>query len=522
MQTTTPEIIEFTDAIVAYHQYADVLELSEAQARKNPHTQEEFLHAAEVVEKNRELQIAYTGLAAGRKRGGESSLELVKTVERSVLNGHFDTGHIDSTEFSKQLEKLDDEEWLREKAEQFVGVFGSVIAKDLIPASLRPVRVNKTPLRTGPRQARTIAVEISEHGTISVNGTYLRKLSPVQKFIILAGLKNEGGFRNVDIYGSAEFRNLFGARKTPEALKQLYDQEFEGLTELLHQNGVSRLIDAKRRPGEKKHHIEAHSLDDRRPAAKLVAKQQQRPGTSSFARVVANDSRPTWGNTRKMTVPTVQEVASETVLTPDMIADARRITINLIESVSGAKRSSVVEAIVRKLSVSPSEAKSLVAEVYRLERESHQPAFIQTKEGGKHFVAVQEATGADIPELAVYGSYFDGTREEFAQRYGRAKCVTPDFVKYENGVIQFKGLEAEIVKYFSESGELRAVPEKTVLAYFAQRGIDITKQEIRESTGIINRLAGKEFFRSLAPAGRIESSKGPRIQVAGSFARSSN
>lgn len=521
MQTTTPEIIEFTDAIVAYHQYADELELTEAQARRNPHTQAEFLRAAEVVKQDHELQVAYTGLAADRKRGRENSLEVVKTVERSLLNGHFDTEHIDSNEFNEQLAKLDDEDWLREKAELFVGVFGSVIAKDLIPASLQPVRANKKPVRTGPRQARTISVDISEHGTIGVNGTYLRKLSPVQKFIILAGLKNEGGFRNVDIYGSTEFRKLFGAGKTPKALKDLYDQEFEGLTELLHQNGVSRLVDAKRRPGEKKHHIEAHSVNDKRAVAKLIAKQQQPSSTSIFARVTVNEARPTWGNTRQMTVPAAERATGESTLSQDRIADARRITINLIESVSGAARSSVVEAITRKLSVSPSEAKSLVAEVYRLERESEHPAFVQTKEGGKRFVAVEELAGADTPEAAAYGSYFDGTQEEFTKRYGQAKCVTPDFVKYENGIIEFKGLEAAIVNYFSESGERRAVAEKTVLAYFAQRGIEVTKQELRESANVINRLAGKELFRSLAPAGRVESSKGPRIQIAGSFAKSS-
>jgi hypothetical protein len=517
MQTTRAEIPEFTDAIVAYHQYADEMGLSEAQAKKNPHTLEEFLRAAEAVKQSSELQVAYVGLASGRKRDRDASLEVVRAVERSIINGHFDTEHIDSGEFKEELTKLEDEDWLQQRAELFVGIFSSVIAKDIIPASLRLNRPNAKSPRKGPRQAsaQNIKVDISEHGTIGINNQYLRELTQAQKFTILAGLSNKGGFRNIDIYGSSEFGSLFGKGKTIEDLKSIYDEAFEELCAMLHEKGFSRLIDANRRPGERKHHIEAQGgVNDKR----AIAKQQQ-PNRGVFARAAATAEARAWGAAQQPSI-TVEQNEPAATFSQDMIADGRRITINLIESVEGAARSAVIDVVARKLSIDPLMAKSLVAEVYRLERESEHPVFTQTKKGGKRFVSIQEESASDTVETSTYGPYFEGSQEAFVNRYGSTKCVTPEFVKYENGVIDFKGLEAQIISYFSGSGERRAIAEKTVLAYLAQRGTVVTKQELRDSAGLINQLVGKEFFRLMSPAGRVESSKGPRIQAVGTFAES--
>ncbi len=489
----------------------DVLECPETAA---------VLHEMEtLVTESPEIVDFYAGAIKRYREGDAESIasELAIIKDRVELMASDDL--FTKSQEAKLKTKISSGEIVKEEAELFFSMFKRVIPKQQLPgASARPT-LRSTAKRRGPNQARTLDLTIEPHGGIRINGKFLRALSPAQKVIILSGLAKGEGFRNNEIYRSEEFARAADMREADESeLRATYDEVFKSLVLYLKESRFGRLVDAKRKPGEKKHIISADSITDLRsssePAkpAKIVTPtelvQATQPGR--FYENSKDDENPTLADAEK---------ATDNGFSEDLLQDAHTCLRNMVAEHGGVKRRQAVDHLSGKFGLDVDRARALVTAVYKLEQEDEASQFRQVKEGGakwfKPYRASDHEPLDETPKL--FGDYFDGSLDELRARYGNVTGLLPEYVNFERGIIQLTGNERVLLQFFMDNGIRKAISEKAVISELKQQGIEITKEQIRESVRVVNALYGRDFMLSLGPARRQGAAKGLRVQRIGSF-----
>ena len=461
----------------------------------------------------------YAGALKKYKHGKPESVANESKIIRERIELMHAEDDMSDRKYMAAREKIATGEIVQEEAELFFKMFKHVLPKEAIPTVKRQSGSKTTASAEKiPRQARTIDVEITQHGGIRANGLFLRALTEAQKLIILSGLAKGEGFRNSEIYRSAEFRAAVGTQKSDAELKQTFKEEFDGLQEYLVANRLRRLIDANRKPNERKHTVSAHTVTDLRTA-------QQRQTRADFSTVPPlpaaasryfEDDQAVLVRESSPVTPDAEQVFGES-----LIKEAHQAALTVISEHDGITRVGMVELFMNKFAIEEPKARKLVSAMYEYERCSgDQQVFTQVKgDGPKRFERIPE--GQLQRRHSKYGSYFEDDSDAFQARFGEVKGVTVDYVNYERGAIRFNGVEAAIMRYFADpTTPPSALSEKQVIFELSQQGVDTTKEQLRSAVKVINALAGKEFMRCLPPASRSTAAKGPRVQCIGSFAES--
>jgi len=504
---TTP-IDKFQDQVITLAQYGDYHGVSKpADLVDNPDCAEVISDMSELVSLEPSIAEFYAGALAKYKQGHPESVADELAVIRERVEVMADEDLLRPAQERKLRQKLETGEIVEEEARAFFKMFKGVLPEAVqVPKRPSP---RKKPNR--PRQARNIDLTITEHGGISVNGQMLRQLSPAQKLIIMSGLAKDEGFRHSEIAGSTEFREVVGSKLTDEELKDAYDREFKGLKQLLVEKGLARLVDPNPKPHSKKHEIVAHTVIDKRP--------QTRPQTA-----VVKGRRPDVrsGSFYDQRAPAYQaedraEAEEQSIFTTHLLNDARGHILRAIEDAGAIPRGRAVEILAEEFKIDEAKARQLVKEVYRIERGSNNPAFTQKKNGIKQFVIIDKVESQQREQDNPLNGYFEGSMEDFRKRYGDVKGVMPGYVSYERGIIKFSGTEKALMDFFEQTRERKAIAFKQIIVELERYGHELSSDDLKKATRVINRLSNREFIAILPPSRRQSAVKGPRIQMTGSF-----
>ncbi len=127
-----PEV-QFVDSIVERRQIARDQGLSAAEARTDPDTLEAFGDIVEAVQSCDEFVLAYIGVQKNIGQRRKDAHAKVVKVETEIAGFMLDAELINRTQYSKQIERLQDPATIKALSVKFVSLFQSVLPKELLP-----------------------------------------------------------------------------------------------------------------------------------------------------------------------------------------------------------------------------------------------------------------------------------------------------------------------------------------------------------------------------------------------------
>jgi hypothetical protein len=506
-------IEQFQDLVFDLEQYKQEIGVrARADVIEDPDCAEVISRMETMVQEEPEIVAFYAGALKKYKKGNPDSISEEISVIGDRLSFMKADDVIDEKTYKSAGEKLATGELVVEEADLFFKMFRKQIPEDVVPKKVVVASSAPKPQPKLPRQAREINLEITQHGGIRVNGTYLRALTEAQKLIILSGLAKGSGFRNVEVYSTGEFAEAVAADLGDESLSDRYKREFEALDEYLTENHARRLLDPKRVKHARRHEIVAQSVVDLR-SAKFTQRTPTRPTPN--VRSMTDDQPVDVSRGREARrMRAIERVHnSEFIISPELLAEGQRIVMTLLGEQGRVKRSHAAAVLMNKLDLAADQAPKLMAAIYDIETKQDAPAFRQVRDSETNAKILETSTvSTEEPteKIIRYGDQFEGTAEQFEAQMGAVVSASLTGVTYENGFIRFSPLEQKLLDLLRGRGEsIRSTKNLTPLLSTVHP--DVSTADIRGAVENINTLAGKQILAVLLPS-KSKASKGPRIQ----------
>lgn len=237
---------EYCDGVVAYHQYKQYLGLTIGEAKEHPDTQEAFLDTAEVVAASPELVLAYTGaLKERRSNARDEARQVVRGIEREVIEGLYLTKVITNAKYGEALEGLETDEAVVQAAQTFVKLFKGLIPKEQLPRRKRRQKAKHKPeIKLAPiEQDSEFHLVIDEDDTVVINGK--KPLLTGAQDAILRILLGEARTTNDPIapsyfkYTTTWKQYMAGDEASSH---RLFTEGMRGLRQTFENNGLGQMI----------------------------------------------------------------------------------------------------------------------------------------------------------------------------------------------------------------------------------------------------------------------------------------
>jgi WhiB family redox-sensing transcriptional regulator len=185
------EYVEFTDKVIAFHQYKHELDLTQLDARRHPDTLEAFENIYETVAQNPSLVDDFTGVLRNRGNRRDLAIARVRAVEMDIASGLNDLGVISNDRFQREKQLVLDDGEIKKRSEKFVKLFKGVIPVGKLPKPKPKKRIQANNSEI-PEQKSDDATSVTSEQVTPHNIEGLRKGQGPALDSLFAYVENKG------------------------------------------------------------------------------------------------------------------------------------------------------------------------------------------------------------------------------------------------------------------------------------------------------------------------------------------